>query len=86
MKKLLLVLVLALQGCTAVPLGSVVSACDLLQIASNEADLAPAWYVHAGQVLKRCGNEHAERVGDIKACYAEARNGYRRRSECEAME
>lgn len=86
MKKLLLILVLALSGCAAVPLGAVVSACELLQIASNEADLAPAWHAEAGRVLKRCGKEDAEAAGNIKACYAEARNGYRPRSECEAME
>lgn len=77
---------LALTGCTVVPAGTANRACELLQIASSEADLAPAWYSGAGAVLERCGRENARAEGELRACYAEARNGYRDSKVCEAME
>ncbi|MEG1456835.1 MAG: hypothetical protein RSC66_14835 [Comamonas sp.] len=75
----------ALAGCTVVPAGTARQACDLIQVASDEADLAPGWYVDAGAVLASCGREGAIAAGDRRACYASARNGYRDSKECEAM-
>lgn len=77
---------LTLSGCTVVPAGTAHSACELLQIASSEADLAPAWYSGAGAVLERCGRENARAEGELRACFAEARNGYRDSKECEASD
>lgn len=62
------------------------AACELLQTASDEADLAPAWHLQAGEVLERCGKPGAKAEAAVKACFASARNGYRDRKECEAME
>jgi hypothetical protein len=76
---------LALSGCTVVPAATAYQACELLQTASSEADLAPAWYSEAGKVLERCGDENALAQGEVRACYAEARNGYRDSKECEAQ-
>ena len=75
----------ALSACTVVPVGTARQACDLLQIASDEADLAPDWYVNAGALLERCGREGAIPAAERRACFASARNGYRDSKECEAM-
>lgn len=75
----------ALAGCTVVPVSTAHSACELLQTASTEADLAPAWYLRAGEVLAACGQDRAKADAAARACYAEARNGYRDSKECEAM-
>lgn len=75
----------ALTGCTVVPAGMARQACDLIQVASDEADLAPSWYVQAGAVLDRCGREGAIAAAERRACFASARNGYRDSKECEAM-
>ncbi len=82
---LILVAAAALSACTVVPFGTAHQACDLLQIASDEADLAPGWYVDAGAVLKRCGREGAIPAAERRACFASSRNGYRDSKECEAM-
>ena len=74
------------SGCAVVPAGDAIRACELLQIATTEADLAPAWYLEAGMVLKRCGHDGAIAAGKVRACFAEARNGYRDSAECEAMQ
>lgn len=76
----------ALSGCTVVPATTAHRACELLQTASDEADLAPAWYLQAGEVLERCGKPDAKAEAAVKDCFASARNGYRDRKECEAME
>lgn len=81
----ILLVAAALAGCTVVPAGTVRQACDLIQVASDEADLAPSWYVQAGAVLARCGREGAIPAADRRACFASARNGYRDSKECEAM-
>ena len=75
---------LTLSGCTVVPAATAYQACELLQTAASEADLAPAWYIDAGTVLERCGRENARAEGDLRACFADARNGYRDSKECEA--
>ena len=75
----------ALAGCTVVPAGTARQACDLIQVASDEADLAPSWYVQAGAVLDRCGREGAVAAAERRACFASARNGYRDSKECEVM-
>ena len=85
MKSILTLLVAAaITGCTVVPTGTAHRACELLQIASDEADLAPAWYLDAGALLERCGRPDARAEAEAKACYASARNGYRDSKECEA--
>lgn len=75
-----------LAGCTVVPTVTAHQACELLQIAATESDLAPAWYSSAGEVLERCGQQDARAAGEVRACLAEARNGYRARAECEALQ
>ena len=87
MKSILTLLVAAaITGCTVVPTGTAHRACELLQIASDEADLAPAWYLDAGALLERCGRPDARAEAEAKACYASARNGYRDSKECEALQ
>ena len=88
MKTIALILAAAalLAGCTVVPTGTAHSACELLQTAASEADLAPAWYIEAGAVLERCGRENARAEGELRACFASARNGYRDSKDCEAMQ
>lgn len=81
----LIVVAAALSACTVVPAGAARQACDLIQVASDEADLAPSWYVQAGAVLDRCGREGAIPAAERRACFASARNGYRDSKECEAM-
>lgn len=76
-----LLLVLALAGCTVVPAGSAVQACALLDIATREADLSPAWYTRTGEVLERCGVPDARERAAASACSAQRRNGY----QCEAQ-
>lgn len=83
---LLIALTVALAGCTVVPTGTAHNACELIQIASSEADLAPAWYTEAGAILERCGRENAFAEGEVRACFASARNGYRDSKECEVMQ
>ena len=82
MKSLLTILAAtALAGCAVVPASTAMQACQMLQIASDEADLAPAWYISAGQVLERCGVPEARERAEQSACAAERRNGY----DCEAQ-
>ncbi len=59
------------------------SACELLSIAFDESELAPAWYVRAGPALERCGYAKAIAKAAYRACYAERRNGSAR--DCEAL-
>lgn len=77
MTRRLLIVALAalLTGCTVVPLGTVQTACRLIETAHNEADLAPGWYIKAGPVLAQCGIKDAVKWSKIVACYAERRNG-----------
>lgn len=84
-KILAIVAAIVLAGCTVVPAATALSACELLQTAASEADLAPAWYIDAGTVLERCGRENARAEGELRACFADARNGYRDSKECEAQ-
>ncbi|KAB2906628.1 MAG: hypothetical protein F9K35_00695 [Burkholderiaceae bacterium] len=72
----------ALAGCAVVPAGTVHQACELLEIAQREADLAPAWYLRAGDVLQACGVADAQDQARQAACAAQRRNGYA--SDCEA--
>lgn len=77
---------LALSGCTitytSVP-DAEKKACDVLAIAFDEAQMAPAWYTQAGEVLESCGMSGAREEAIQKSCYAEAWNGYRNADECE---
>ena len=66
----------ALAGCTVVPAGSVLQACRVIEIAAAEAEMAPAWYISAGQVLERCGLPEARDRAEQSACAAQRRNGY----------
>ena len=61
------------------------NACNLLQTAADEAVMAPAWHVQAGEVLQACGQPEARAAAEARACYASARDGYRDRAECEAL-
>lgn len=83
---LILAAAASLTACTVVPASTALHACELLHTASNEADLAPGWYLQAGEVLERCGQADARAAAKLRACFAEARNGYRASAECEAME
>ena len=72
-----------LAGCVMAPLPKVISACSLLDIASNESgDLAPAWYVNAGEILEACGYPNAKANAENAACHADKRSGYRIGEEC----
>ena len=76
MKSLLIAAGFALAGCTVVPAGSVLLACRVIEIAAAEAEMAPAWYIGAGQVLERCGVPDARERAEASACAAQRRNGY----------
>lgn len=81
MKKYILSLWVLLAACTTVPLPTAQKACELLDIASAEADLAPAWYRDAGEVLEACGVKDAKAVADERTCAAQKRNGYECREQ-----
>lgn len=59
-----------ITGCTVVPAATAHQTCELLNTALDEAQMAEAWYIEAGKVLKRCGIENATERADSKACYA----------------
>lgn len=81
MKSLLIAAAAAvLAGCTVVLMGPVHQACRVVEIAAAEAEMAPAWYISAGQVLERCGVPDARERAEASACAAQRRNGY----DCEA--
>ena len=70
-------------GCTVLPFSTINKTCNTLQIAFDEADLAPAWYIEAGSTLEQCGYIGSKQEGERKACFAESRNGYRDHKSCE---
>jgi len=72
-----------LAGCTVVPASTARQACSLLQTASDEADMAPAWYLQAGALLEQCGHQDARTDADYKACQASRRAGFDR--DCEVL-
>lgn len=76
MKSLLIGAAAVLAGCTVVPTGAVHQACRVVEIAAAEAEMAPAWYISAGQVLERCGVPDARERAEASACAAQRRNGY----------
>ncbi len=80
MKSLLIGAAAVLAGCTVVPSGSLLQACRVIETAAAEAEMAPAWYISAGQVLERCGVPEARDRAEQSACAAQRRNGY----DCEA--
>lgn len=80
MKSLLIAAAVALAGCAVVPADTAYQACRVIEIAAAEAEMAPAWYISAGEVLDRCGVSEARERAEASACSAELRNGY----ECEA--
>lgn len=57
-------------GCTVVPAATARQACDLLDIALSEAQMAEAWYIETGKVLQACGARDAVERAEHKACYA----------------
>ena len=73
-----------LAGCTVVPASTARQACSLLQTASDEADMAPAWYLQAGALLEQCGHQDARTEADYKACQASRRGGIEK--DCEALQ
>ena len=76
MKSLLIGAAAVLAGCTVVPMGAVHQACRVVEIAAAEAEMVPAWYISAGEVLERCGVPDAREQAARSACEAERRNGY----------
>ena len=80
-----LTLALLLGACIALPNETARNACNLLQTAADEAVMAPAWHVQAGEVLQACGQPEARAAAEARACYASARDGYRDRAECDAL-
>lgn len=69
-------LAVAISGCTIVPFNTASKACNMLSIATDEADLAPHWYITAGEVLHACGSPGAKEEAERRACAANKRNGY----------
>jgi len=52
-----------------------VKACRLLDVAMQEADMSPGWYIEAGKVLENhCGIKEARAEAERKACFARRRN------------
>lgn len=78
-------LALLLSACIALPNETARKACDLLQTAADEAVMAPAWHLQAGEVLQACGHPEARAAAEARACYASARDGHRDRAECDAL-
>ena len=58
--------------------------CKLLTIASDEADMAPAWHIRTGEALEKCGIPNAHAVGNYRGCLAERRNDIR--INCDKLE
>lgn len=69
-----------LAGCAIVPTATARSACDLLDTALDEANMAEAWYIEAGKVLQSCGARDAAARAEFKACHA--RRFYDNSVEC----
>ncbi|MDX4957942.1 hypothetical protein [Delftia acidovorans] len=82
MKSLLIGAAAVLAGCTVVPASTVHQACRVIEIAAAEAEMAPAWYISAGEVLDRCGVSEARERAEASACAAQRRNGY----QCEGRQ
>ena len=78
-------LALLLGACNALPNETARNACNLLQTAADEAVMAPAWHLQAGEVLQACGQPVARAAAEARACYASARDGHRDRAECDAL-
>lgn len=78
MQKLIVLSLVAVAsvGCTVVPAKTTTQTCNLLEIAANEADLAPSWYTSAAVILEQCGEPEAVAVGHMRMCAAMDRNGY----------
>ena len=66
----------ALSGCVIAPVNTATRACELLDIASSEADLSPSWYISAGEILEQCRIPDAKADAERRACAADKRNGY----------
>ena len=66
--------VVLVVGCTVVPAATAHRACELMSTALDEADMAEAWYIEAGQILQACGARDAMARSAIKACYARRKN------------
>lgn len=71
--------VVALSGCAVTSLAEHGQTCELVRIAMIETDeLAPAWYLEAGDFREtQCGDTVGRARGELMACFAEQRNGYR---------
>lgn len=77
-------LALLLSGCALSP-DDQREACSLLDIAQSEARMAAAWHSQAGRVLDTCGIPKSIWKAQMKACYAEAFDGWRKHEECDAI-
>lgn len=82
LKLLILCTALALSGCVVVPYGQHAKSCHLIKIALDEADMAPAWYTGAGDIVEACGDERGKAFGLWKMCGASKRNGFDVSPEC----
>ncbi|MBF5003360.1 hypothetical protein [Diaphorobacter caeni] len=63
-----------LTGCVVVPAKTAANTCRMLDIALDEADMAAAWYVNAGEVLEKCGARDARERAEFRACMKERRD------------
>ena len=60
-------LAVAISGCTIVPFNTASKACEMLNIASSEADLTPAWYSDAGDLAALIKKFRAVLTAEIHA-------------------
>ena len=67
--------VACLTGCAAAPVRNEPSACGLLNIALDEADMSSTWFDGAGKVLAECGMPDALERAEFKSCMRERRDG-----------
>lgn len=72
MKAVLICLVVLLSGCTIVPTATAHRACYLLDIAIQEStELGSGWYIAAGDILEKCGDETGKARAEFTACFAD---------------
>ena len=61
-----------LSGCTVVPYKTTYEACQLLSTAINESsELAPGWYISAGNIVQQCGVDTGPGRAEFTACFAD---------------
>lgn len=80
-----IVMLTACSGFKVIPNYEYAQLCNAVNIAQDEAQLAPAWHENAGYMLERCGIPGAKVKGQYKACIMDAMNGYREKIECDVL-